>query len=141
MLAKNTTALGKFCLILAVSANCYAQSWNRPLFEEWQRNDNIVGVIYNSAKWFGSRLSADDNVYHSQAVFHALNNADNGQEVQWYSERSPSQGRVKIVYTWLASGSTCRRLQHYIRTESNQRSWAETACMNANDARWVFTDK
>jgi hypothetical protein len=77
MLAKNTTALGKFCLILAVSANCYAQSWNRPLFEEWQRNDNIVSVIYNSAKWFGSRLSADDNVYHSQAVFHALNNADN----------------------------------------------------------------
>ena len=141
MPAKNMTALGKLCLILAVSASAHAQSWNRPLFEDWQRDDNVIGLVFNAIKWHESKLNPVNNAFHTQAVYHALNHAENGEEVDWFSDRSNDRGKVRIVYTWLASGSTCRRLQHYIRTESNQRSWAETACMNANDGRWGFTDK
>lgn len=135
------TALGKLCLILAVSTSVQAQSWNRPLFEDWQREDNLLSFAYNAIKWQQTKLNDVDNAFHSQAVYHALNHAENGEEVEWFSDRSRDKGKVRIVYTWIASGSTCRRMQHYIYTDRAQRSWAETACMNANDGRWVFTDK
>ena len=141
MLAKNLTGLGKLFLILAVSGNVYAQSWTQSLNTDWQYNGGVVGFVYNSAKWFGSRLSQGDQVYHTQAVYHALDNADNGESVDWYNDYEGSMGKVMIAASWPANGDICRRIHHYIRTKNNSKSWGDTACLNANSKRWVFTDK
>ena len=134
-------ALGKLFPILLVSGSVYAQSWSQPLNTDWQRNDSIVGLVYNAAKWYSTKLSKDDQLYHGQAVFHALNNADNGQVVEWFNDHAGSTGKVMIAMTWPASGSICRRLHHYVRRDNAEKTWAETACVNSNNHSWVFTDK
>ena len=100
MLAKNLMAAGKLCLILVVSSNCYAQSWTRPLFQDWTPDSGIVGMLYNAAQYHTTKLSGRDQDYHTQAVYHALNNAENGELVEWYSDRSDSMGKVQIAMTW-----------------------------------------
>lgn len=141
MLVKSLMALGRFSLILAVSSNCYAQSWSQSFNSNWQRNDGIVGMTYNLIKWHTTRLNSVDSAYHSQAVYHALENAENGQVVEWFSERSESLGRVMIAMTWPANGNICRRVNHYVRTNNAEKAWAETACRHSNNSQWVFTDK
>ena len=141
MLAKNLTALGKLCLILAISSNAYAQSWDKPMFQDWQPDSGVVGMLYNAMQWHTTKLSNVDKAYHAQAVYHALNNAENDETVEWFSERSESMGKVRIVMTWPANGNICRRIHHYVLADRRERSWGETACMNSNTNRWVFTDK
>lgn len=141
MLAKNLTALGKWCLILLASGNVYAQSWSQPLNTDWQRNDSIVGLVYNATKWYSTKLAKNDQLYHGQAVIHALNNAENGQVVEWFNDYDGSYGKVMISMTWPASGDICRRMYHYVRRDNAEKSWGETACMSSNTGRWVFADK
>ena len=141
MLAKNLMGLGKLFLILAVSANAHGQTWTQPLNTDYVYNGGFVGFIYNASKWYGSRLSKGDQTYHSQAVYHALDNADNGEAVEWYNDYEGSMGKVMIAASWPANGDICRRMHHYIRTKSDSKSWGDTACMSSNTRRWVFTDK
>ena len=141
MLAKNLMAAGKLCLILVVSSNCYAQSWTRPLFQDWTPDSGIVGMLYNAAQYHTTKLNGRDQDYHTQAVYHALNNAENGELVEWFSDRSDSMGKVQIAMTWSSNGDICRRLHHYVRSGSRDRAWGETACTQGNTNRWVFTDK
>jgi surface antigen len=141
MLAKNLTALGKLCLILLVSGSAHAQSWSQPLFSDWQKNDSIVGIVYNASKWYSTRLDKTDSLYHSQAVYHALNNAENGQTVEWFNDYEGSHGKVLIAMTWPANGDICRRIHHYVSKDRTEKSWGETACMNNNTHQWVFQNK
>ena len=134
-------ALGKLCLILVISGNCYAQSWTKPMFQDWQPDSGVVAMLYNALQYQKTKLSSVDATYHGQAVFHALNNAENDEPVTWYSDRSDSEGKVRIVMTWSSNGDICRRMHHYIRADNRERSWGETACMNNTSGRWVFSDK
>jgi surface antigen len=127
----------KCCIFLAISSNAHAQSWNKPLFQDWQPDSGVVGMVYNAMQWHNTKLSSYDQNLHTSAVLLALNRAENGELVEWYSDKGDSTGKVMIVATW----NNCRRIHHYIQADRRERSWGETACMNTNTNRWVFTDK
>lgn len=140
MRVKNMMVLGKLCLIL-VSTNSYAQSWISPINQNWSRSETFLGFAYNISKHFSTRLSKEDSALHTQAVYHALENLDNGELVQWYNDRSDSHGRVRIVYTWQGSGNICRRVFSWVRFAENARNFEDTACYNMNTKTWNFVDK
>jgi surface antigen len=131
----------KFCIILVISSNAYAQSWTKPLNEYWQPDSGIVGMIYNAVQYHTTKLSGHDQLLHSRAVYLALDHAQPGQVVEWVSDRSDSLGKVQIAVTWDSSGDTCHKIYHYVYSNRRDRSWGETACMNNTSGRWVFSDK
>lgn len=140
MRVKNMMVLGKLCLIL-VCTNSYAQSWETPVYQNWQRTDSIVGFAFNVTKWFTKRLKPEDQAMHSQSVYHALNNLENGEVVEWFNHRTDAQGKARIVYTYPGSGNICRRIHSWVRFGADEKSFQDTACYNNTTNTWIFIDK
>jgi surface antigen len=90
---------------------------------------------------FGASLGKEDIGRHQQAVYHALNNTENGETVTWYNNATDSEGRAMIVWTMPASGGACRRIYSYVRTKSYANSYQDTACLDNNRKTWTFIDK
>lgn len=126
-------ALGKLCLLLAVNT-ANAQGWANPSFES-------RGFMSTMSRMFGASLSNEDISLHKQAVYHALNNADNGETVVWYNDRSDSEGKAMIAWTYPSNGGSCRRVYSYVRIKSNAMSYQDTACLDNNRKTWTFVDK
>ena len=141
MRVKNMMVLGKLCLILVCSNNAFAQSWESPIHSNWQNNDSFVGFAYNISKWFTKRLKPEDQALHSQAVYHALNNLDNGQVVEWWNDRTDAQGKARIMLTWTANGNICRRIYSWVRMGADEKSFEDSACFNNSINGWKFVDK
>lgn len=140
MLVKSMMVLGKLSLILAFT-NSYAQSWVAPTNQTWIRSESLVGFAYNISRHFTTKLSKEDMALHTQAVFHALENLENGELVEWYNDRSDSQGKARIVYTWQGSGNICRRVHSWVRFRENAKNFEDTACYNVDIKSWKFVDK
>jgi len=140
MHVRNLMVLGKLCLIL-VCSNSFAQSWQTPIYNNWSRGDTLIGFTYNISKYLTTRLKKEDQALHSQAVYHALNNLENGEVVEWFNDRTDAQGKAKIVYTFPASGNICRRVHSWVRYGADSKSFEDTACRNTAVNTWNFIDK
>jgi surface antigen len=140
MHVKNMMVLGKLCLIL-VCSNSYAQSWQTPVYNNWNSGDSLFGFAYNMTKFFSKRLKPEDQALHSQSVYHALSNLENGETVEWFNDRTDAQGKAKIVYTFPANGSICRRVHSWVRFGVDSKNFEDTACFNNVLNTWNFIDK
>lgn len=140
MPVKNMMVLGKLCLIL-VCTNSFAQSWETPIYDNWRRSDNFIGFAYNISKYLSKRLKPEDQAMHSQSVYHALNNLENGELVEWFNHRTDAQGKARIVYTYPGNGDICRRVHSWVRYGRDEKSFQDTACYNNTSKAWVFIDK
>jgi surface antigen len=112
----------------------HAQGWNNPAFES-------SGFLTAMSRMFGSTLSKQDVATHKQAVYHALNNAENGETVVWYNDATDSEGKAFIAWTYPSNGGMCRRVYSYVRIKSNAMSYQDTACLDNNRKTWTFVDK
>lgn len=137
MLVKNMMVLGKLFLIL-VCTNSYAQSWESPINQRWHPNESSVQILINLSKYFSTQLKPQDKELHRQAVYHALNNLENGEMVEWFNDRTDAQGKARIVMTIPANGSYCRRVHSWIRLGSEERAFEDTACYNVTTKTWNF---
>jgi surface antigen len=133
-------AIGKLCLIL-VCTNSHAQSWESPVNDRWLPSDNAISFMINMSKWFSTQLKPQDRELHRHAVYHALNNLENGEAVEWFNDRTDAQGKARIVMTTPANGSYCRRIHSWVRLGADQRSFEDTACYNVTTKSWNFTNK
>jgi len=140
MLVRNLMALGKLCLIL-VCTNSYAQSWESPIFNNWSRADTLIGFTYNVSKFLTTQLKKEDRALHSQSVYHALNNLENGEMVEWFNDRTDAQGKAKIIYTFPANGNICRRVYSWVRLGAEEKNFEDTACYYNSTKTWKFIDK
>lgn len=138
MLAKKWMVLTKLCLILAHSS-VNAQSWDKPHHNPFA--GQLSGTAWFLGKIFETRMDKDDQAFHSQAVYHALNNAVEGQDVSWFNDRAGSQGLVRIVYTHPASGGWCRRLHSYVMFKNITKTYEDTACYNTHTNTWSWITK
>lgn len=98
-------------------------------------------MLFNITKWFGASLSKEDTELHRRAVYQALNNLENGEQVVWRNDRNDADGKVAVAYTWPNNGLVCRRLYSYVRINTNSRSYQDTACLDNNQKTWTFVDK
>jgi len=97
-----------------------------------------VQILINLSKYFSTQLKPQDKELHRQAVYHALNNLENGEMVEWFNDRTDAQGKARIVMTIPANGSYCRRVHSWIRLGSEERAFEDTACYNVTTKTWNF---
>ena len=137
---KNLTALGKsLILALAISTTAVADTvWN-PKFFEYSSNGIVSRVIEFSFGW-NKKLSEEQKLAYHQSVIHALEYADNGEEVKWY--KNNASGYSKPVVTWPVSTGYCRRLHLSVIAYGKHKSMGVSACYNKLDTNWTwYTDK
>lgn len=130
--------LMKLSLIL-VSTSVNAQSWESPHHNPFA--GQLSGTALFLGKIFETRMDKADQAYHSQAVYHALNNAVEGQDVTWFNDRVGSQGLVRIVYTHPSPGGWCRRVHSFVFFKNIQKTYEDTACFNTHTNTWTWIYK
>jgi len=133
MRVRNLMVCGKLFL-LTFANTALAQS---PTFD----STASFGITQVIARIAGLHLSKTDLETHRLAVYHALNNLDNGETVEWRSDTADADGKVVIAYTWPASGQICRRIYSTVRVRFDSRNYQDTACLNTNSKTWSFIDK
>lgn len=138
-------AAGKLFLSTLLVSTAYAQGTP-------YSSDNNTQVIYNSggransgwASFFGfgsGRLPEADSKLHSQTVFMVLNNAQNGEVGEWYSQSGSNYGLVRVVYTFTTGMGYCRVFQSLISKDGHENQYQETACQEPQSRGWVFYNK
>ena len=154
---KDWTARGKL-LILAIisisalsgcaSTDFYAsRSTQHPALRNYIPSNlispanEIYGLVYNLASYNYYGLSADDKRKQQEAMFFALNNADNGEVVEWYNERGNTFGKVKPVQSYPQGSGYCRTVFSLISVKNKQRTFTETACVEGGHEGWRFVRK
>jgi surface antigen len=138
MLAKKWMVLTKLCLTL-VCTNVDAQSWERPHHNPFAGQLN--GTAWFLGKIFETRMDKNDQAFHSQAVYHALNNSNDGEDVTWFNDREGSQGRARIVYTHPSPGGWCRRVYSFVVFKNITKTYEDTACYNTHTNTWSWIYK
>ncbi len=141
MLAKSMMVLGKLLMVVTFINPAYADSWNKPIYQNELAPISSGNIIYNTYRNLFSRLNKEDSLKHQQAVFFALNRLDNGETSTWYSEDGYRTGRATVMLTATLNGETCRRVFSVITLKSEQRSFEEWACFKTNTNTWAFSDK
>lgn len=141
MHVKNMMVLTKLCLILVCSNNAFAESFSSVSCTKQVATVSATDFLFNMSRCMKTRLKDEDHKLHNQAIHFALNNADNGELVEWINERTDAQGKARIVYTWMGSGNVCRRVHSWVRYGIDEKTYEDTACQDPGKQTWQFVDK
>ena len=86
------------------------------------------GMMWNHIQYLRFTLNDDEKKMHQSAVYHALNNAENGQITSWHSRERLAQGKVRVIHSFPISGGRCRVYQSYIELNGTSRHMTNNAC-------------
>ena len=86
------------------------------------------GMMWNHIQYLRFNLNDDEKKMHQSAVYHALNNAENGQITSWHSRERLAQGKVRVIHSFPISGGRCRVYQSYIELNGTARHFTNNAC-------------
>ena len=86
------------------------------------------GMMWNHIQYLRFTLNDDEKKMHQSAVYHALNNAENGQITSWHSRERLAQGKVRVIHSFPISGGRCRVYQSYIELNGTARHFTNNAC-------------
>ena len=86
------------------------------------------GMMWNHIQYLRFTLNDDEKKMHQSAVYHALNNAENGQITSWHSRERLAQGKVRVIHSFPISNGHCRVYQSYIELNGTARHFTNNAC-------------
>jgi len=86
------------------------------------------GMMWNHIQYLRFTLNDDEKKMHQSAVYHALNNAENGQITSWHSRERLAQGKVRVYHSFPISNGHCRVYQSYIELNGTARHFTNNAC-------------
>ena len=95
-------------------------------------------LIYNSIKSKHFSLTKQDQIKQMQAVFFALDNAEEGQVVSWVNGKNDTFGLVKVVSSYPHGSGYCRVIFTQISKKGKVRDFSETACKDVAYEGWQF---
>jgi surface antigen len=101
----------------------------------------VFNFAWAIGKILETRMGEVDRGYHTRAVYHALNNAVEGQDVEWFNDSMGSQGRARIVWTHPSPGGWCRRVHSLVYFNRHSMTYEDTACYNTQTNSWNFIAK
>ena len=142
------TVVGRLLIVsilISVLAGCagtsrdtyISNSVNSSANNSYQPNKSYVNVVTNFFKWEMYKLPYEDQVKQEQAVFYALDNSEEGEVIEWYSNENNSSGKVSIVMSYPQGSGYCRVLFSQINYKDKLRDFKETACRNGSTT-WSF---
>ena len=86
------------------------------------------GMLWSHIQYLRFSLNDEEKKMHQSAVYHALNNADNGEITGWHSRDRLAQGKVRVIHSFPISGGRCRVYQSFIELNGTSRHWTNNAC-------------
>ena len=108
------------------------------------RNDydsptSSIAIILNFGKMMRGSLNKEDRARHTGAVIYALENAEDGQVVEWYNSNEETLGKIKPIMTWSVQGGICRKLITLVQKEGIAREYEEVGCHTIDSQFWSFS--
>lgn len=75
---------------------------------------------------------------HTQTVYFAVNNLNDGDAMTWHDNSSSTHGSVKILATQSFGGKTCRVVNNHIQNPYRVRNFTQYACTLDQGLTWQF---
>jgi len=86
------------------------------------------GMLWSHIQYLRFSLNDEEKKMHQSAVYHALNDAANGEITGWHSRDRLAQGKVRVIHSFPISGGRCRVYQSFIELNGTSRHWTNNAC-------------
>jgi hypothetical protein len=99
---------------------------------------SYTGYLFRMTQYMMFTLNREEKKMHESAVFFALNHAENGKIVSWYSKERLAAGKVRVIHSYPISGGYCRTYQAYIKINGKARHMTNNACKKISIRRWSF---
>lgn len=96
------------------------------------------GMLWSHIQYLRFSLNDEEKKLHQSAVYHSLNNAENGAITQWHSKKRLAQGKVRVIQSFPTSDGYCRVYQSFIQLNGTSRHFTNNACKRFGGAGWVF---
>jgi hypothetical protein len=93
---------------------------------------------WRNSQYMRLKLNKDEKKLHKSAVFFALENAENGKIVSWYSKDRLANGKVRVVHSYPVGAGHCRTYQSYIKIQSSEKHTTNIACKEDGFQSWRF---
>ena len=106
---------------------------------DYDNPNSAVTVLVNFIKAWNGALSKKDRDQHTGAVIYALENAEDGQTVEWYNQNEETSGKIKPLMTWMVQGGHCRKLVTMVKKGEQFREYEEVGCLTIDSQFWTFS--
>jgi len=128
MLARNAMVVGK--LLTAIVLGSF-----QPVQAQTRAVEPVIS-LYNIFNKMFDRATDVDKQKMQGAVYTALNNLENGEELKWYNDVNGNRGAVEIVVTTTMGGEICRRFYASFYTDKTDRHFEAWGCYNERNRAW-----
>ena len=88
--------------------------------------------------WNLTGFNRKEKKQHKDAVYYALNNAEDFEIVSWYSTSREASGKIRVIFTHPISSGYCRDYQVQLQIKKRIRSKTLTACKRVGSLDWGF---
>lgn len=139
-------AAGKLFLSMLVVSPVYAEknipySMTASTEVVYSNTGQPLEGFANLMRYWNGRLTPEDQQTHFRTILMVLNNAQNGEVGEWYSQFTSSSGQVRVVYTYMAGAGYCRVFQSMVVSGGVERQYQETGCIQQGRNSWLFYNK
>lgn len=140
---KHTALVASFIFLTLMPINSHADtripfSATGGVRNDYDNPNSAISVLMNLGKMWSGALSKEDKSKHIGAVIFALENAEEGQVVEWYSPNEESSGKIKVLYTYMVQGGHCRKIVSLIKRGEQSREYEEVGCRTIDSQFWSF---
>ena len=88
--------------------------------------------------WNLTGFSSREQKQHKDAVYFALDNAEDFEVVSWYSDKRKAGGKIRVVFTHPVNAGICRDYQVQLYIKKRVRAKTLTACKSIGSLGWSF---
>ena len=108
---------------------------------KWLGDDlkySMPAFLFRRTQFLRFSLKREEKKMHQSAVYFALENAQNGKIVSWYSKKRLAAGKVRVIHSYPVSGGYCRTYQSYIKIRNKEKHMTNIACNQDDMVGWGF---
>lgn len=106
---------------------------------DYENPNSSVTILVNFFKAWDGALNKKDRAKHTGAVIFALENAEDGQVVEWYNSNEETSAKIKPIMTWMVQGGHCRKLVTLVKKGEHYREYDEVGCRTIDSQFWTFS--
>tara|TARA_B100000900_G_scaffold407919_1_gene421393 strand:- start:918 stop:1415 length:498 start_codon:yes stop_codon:yes gene_type:complete len=105
---------------------------------DYSSTGSVFNIASNYYKWNVGRMNKYDRKQQEQAVFYALNRLAPGETTEWFNGNTGAHGYVQVASTYPQGSGYCKIIYSQLVYKGQERTFSETACINAVDNSWRF---
>ena len=88
--------------------------------------------------WNLTGFNQEEKKQHKDAVYFALENAEDFEIVSWYGTKRDTSGKIRVIFSHPINAGYCRDYQVQLQINKKIRSKTLTACKFIGGVSWSF---